>query len=98
MIRVTLPTHLRNLAHVGSEVSFAIQGPVTAGAVLDALEQAYPVLGGTLRDYQSGQLRPFIRLFACGQDLSHEPMEATLPAQVARGEEPLRIVGAMAGG
>jgi len=98
MIRVVLPQHLRTLAHVGKEVALEVAGPATLGAVLDALETAYPVLRGTLRDHATQQRRPLIRFFAFGQDLSHQPVDAPLPDGVAAGAEPLRIVGAMAGG
>ncbi len=98
MIRVILPHHLRTLARVEREVSLPVAGPVTTGAVLDVLEAQYPALQGTIRDYGTRQRRPFIRFFACGLDLSHEPADAPLPAEVASGAEPLRIVGAMAGG
>jgi len=98
MIRVELPYHLRNLARVGREVELAVDGPVTQQAVLDALEAAYPMLRGTIRDHTTQARRPFLRFFACAQDLSHEPPDAPLPAAVAAGEEPFSIVGAMAGG
>ena len=98
MIRVVLPHHLRTLARVGREVELQVEGPVTPSAVLDALEAAYPVLRGTIRDHTTQKRRPFIRFFACGQDLSHEPPDAPLPDAVALGADPFRIVGAMAGG
>jgi len=98
MIRVVLPTHLRTLAHVGKEVELQVDEPVTQRAVLDALEAAYPLLRGTIRDHITQQRRSFVRFFACGQDLSHEPPDAPLPDTVKTGEEPFRIVGAMAGG
>lgn len=98
MIRVVLPHHLRTLAGVGSEVDLALDGPPTLGAVLDAVEARFPMLRGTIRDHTTRQRRPFIRFFACGQDLSHEPAETPLPEPVVRGAEPFRIVGAMAGG
>lgn len=97
-IRVALPVHLRNLAGVGREVTLTVDGPATIAAALDALEAAYPMLRGTIRDHQSRQRRAFIRFFACGQDWSHEPVDAPLPEAVLRGEEPLRVIGAMAGG
>lgn len=97
-IRIALPVHLRNLAGVEREVSLAVDGPVTIAAALDALEAAYPMLRGTIREHQSKQRRPFIRFFACGQDWSHEPVDAPLPEAVVNGEEPLRVIGAMAGG
>ncbi len=86
------------LAHLGSEVELEVEGPVTQGAVLDALEARYPVLRGTLRDQVTKKRRPFIRFFACEQDLSHEPPDAPLPEEVAAGKEPFLIVGAIAGG
>jgi hypothetical protein len=98
MIRVVLPHHLRNLARVGDEVEIEITGAVTQRAVLDAIEAAYPVLRGTIRDRVSRQRRPFLRFFACEQDLSHEPPDDPLPEAVAAGKEPFLIVGAMAGG
>ena len=98
MIRVVLPAHLRTLTHVGKEVELLIDGLVTQRAVLDALEARYPMLSGTIRDHITQQRRPFIRFFACGQDLSHEPPEVPLPDAVVRGAEPFLIVGAMAGG
>lgn len=98
MIRVTLPAHLRMLAHVDGEVQLPLEGPVTQGAVLDALEAAYPVLRGTIRDHVTKRRRPFVRFFACEEDLSHEPADAPLPDAVLTGAEPFMIVGAMAGG
>jgi hypothetical protein len=98
MIRVALPHHLRNLARVNSEVQLEVAGPVTLGAVLDALEAHYPVLRGTIRDHDTFKRRPFVRFFACKEDLSLEPPETKLPEEVANGEEPFLIVGAMAGG
>jgi sulfur-carrier protein len=98
MIRVVLPYHLRVLAKAGKEVTLQVAGPVTQQAVLDALELQYPALRGTLRDSTTQKRRPFIRFFACGQDLSHEPVDAPLPDEVATGAEPYLIVGAMAGG
>lgn len=98
MIRVVFPTHLRGLAKVEREIAIEVEGTPTLSAVLDALEAQYPVLGGTIRDHVSKERRPFIRFFACGLDLSHEPPDAPLPEAVVRGEEPLRVVGAMAGG
>lgn len=98
MIRIVLPQHLRTLARVNREVEVQVEGPVTQRTVLDALEARYPVLEGTIRDHSTQQRRAFIRFFACGQDLSHEPLDAPLPAAVAAGTEPYRIVGAMAGG
>ncbi|HYB85873.1 MAG TPA: MoaD/ThiS family protein [Streptosporangiaceae bacterium] len=93
-----LPAHLRVLAHVDGEVELAVPGQVTQRSVLDALEARYPVLCGTIRDYDSGRRRAFLRFFACEQDLSHEPPDEPLPEAVATGTEPYLIVGAMAGG
>jgi molybdopterin synthase sulfur carrier subunit len=98
MIRVELPAHLRTLARVNSEVQLKIEGQVTQRSVLDALEAGYPMLRGTLRDYVTQQRRPFVRFFACQQDLSHESPDAPLPEAVASGAEPLLVVGAIAGG
>jgi sulfur-carrier protein len=97
-VHVTLPAHLRQLAGVNREVALEIEGPVTQRSVLDALEASYPVLAGTIRDKATGKRRDFIRFFACGEDLSHEPPDAELPERVTRGEEKYMIVGAMAGG
>ncbi len=98
MIRVVLPYHLRTLARVGKEVELQVEGQTTLGSVLDTLEAQYPMLRGTIRDHVTQQRRPFIRFFACGQDLSHQSSDAPLPEAVATGTEPFRIVGAMAGG
>ena len=98
MIRVALPAHLRSLARTGAEVEVEVEGPVTQRSVLDALEARYPVLRGTVCDPQTQSRRPFLRFFACEQDLSHEPPEAPLPGEVAAGREPFMIVGALAGG
>jgi molybdopterin converting factor small subunit len=98
MIRVVLPAHLRTLARVDGELKIDVAGPVTVGAVLDALEAAYPMLRGTIRDQITQRRRAFLRFFACEQDLSHEPPETPLPEAVATGAEPLLVVGAMAGG
>jgi hypothetical protein len=98
MIRVVLPTHLRRLANTEREVTIVLDGPVTLGTVLDTLEANYPMLGGTIRDHTTKQRRDFIRFFACGEDLSHQPHDTPLPDDVSQGKEPLRIVGAMAGG
>jgi sulfur-carrier protein len=98
MIRIVLPAHLRTLAHVSGEVQLDVQGPVTRSSVLDAIEALYPMLQGTLRDYVTLQRRPYVRFFACEQDLSHELPDAPLPDAVARGAEPFLIVGAIAGG
>ena len=98
MIRVVLPAHLRTLARVGGEVKLAVPEPVTLQAVLDALEADYPMLRGTIRDHVTRERRPFLRFFACEQDLSHEPPDTPLPDAVATGAEPFLVVGAMAGG
>ena len=98
MIRVELPAHLRTLARVGPEVTLDVGGQVTLGAVLDALEASYPVLRGTIRDYATERRRPFVRFFACEQDLSHESPDTLLPDAVANGTEPFLVVGAMSGG
>jgi hypothetical protein len=98
MIRVELPQHLRTLARVDGEVTLELEGVVTQRAVLDALEDRYPVLCGTMRDHETLKRRPFIRFFACGEDLSHESPDAPLPEAVANGAEPFLVVGAIAGG
>src|SRR5437588_6869855 len=98
MIRVVLPFHLRNLAQVGSELTLEINGQVTQRSVLDALEERYPMLRGTIRDHVTKERRPFLRFFACEQDLSHESPDAPLPQAVASGAEPFLIIGAIAGG
>ncbi len=98
MIRVELPPHLRGLARISGEVQLEIQGPATQRSVLDALESRYPVLTGTIRDHITQKRRPFLRFFACGEDLSHEQPDTPLPDAVASGTEPLLIVGAIAGG
>lgn len=98
MIRVLMPYHLRTLAKVSGEITLEVEGPVTQRAVLDALEARYPALLGTIRDQVTGQRRPFLRFFACEQDLSHEPPDAPLPEAVARAAEPFLIIGAIAGG
>jgi len=98
MIRVVLPAHLRTLAGVDGEVKVDVQGPVTQRSVLDALEAAYPMLRGTIRDHITQQRRAFLRFFACAEDFSHESPDAPLPEAVATGAEPLLVVGAMAGG
>ena len=98
MIRVELPYHLRNLAHVTGEVQLDVQGPVTQSSVLDALEARYPMLRGTIRDHGTKKRRDFLRFFACQQDLSHESPDAQLPDEVASGKEPLLVIGAIAGG
>jgi sulfur-carrier protein len=98
MIRVTLPPHLRKLAHVDGEVKLDLEGQVTQRSVLDALEARYPMLQGTIRDHVTRRRRAFVRFFACGEDLSHEPPDAPLPDAVAKGAQPFMIVGAIAGG
>ena len=98
MIRVVLPAHLRNLSGTGGEAQVEVEGAVTLRAVLVALEAKYPVLRGTLRDHVTKQRRPFVRFFALQEDLSHESPDVALPDAVASGEEPLLIVGAIAGG
>ncbi len=98
MIRVVLPTHLRKLAHVDGEVMLEIEGQATQATILDALEARYPMLRGTIRDQVTHRRRPYVRFFACQEDLSHEPPHAQLPDAVAAGTEPFLIVGAMAGG
>jgi molybdopterin synthase sulfur carrier subunit len=97
-IRVELPQHLRTLAHVSREVQLDVEGPVTQGSVLGALEARYPMLRGTIRDHDTLQRRAFLRFFACEEDLSHEPPDAPLPDAVVSGKEPFLIVGAIAGG
>lgn len=98
MIRVTLPHHLQVLARVGREVEVEVIGPVSVASVLDAVEAAYPVLKGTIRDHGTLKRRPFLRFFAAGEDISLEPPEAALPSTIADGREPLMVVGAIAGG
>lgn len=98
MIRVVLPAHLRTLARVRRVVALRVEGPATQRAILDALEAAYPMLRGTIRDHVTQQRRPLVRFFGCERDLSHESPDAPLPDAVATGEEPFLIVGAMAGG
>jgi molybdopterin synthase sulfur carrier subunit len=98
MIRVVLPAHLRTLAHVGNEVSLEVAGQPTLLSVLNALEDQYPMLRGTIRDQVTRQRRPFLRFFACAEDWSHESPEAPLPEAVANGTEPLLVIGAIAGG
>jgi len=98
MIRIVLPHHLRTLAHVRKEVELQIEGAITQRSVLDALEAQYPMLRGTIRDHVTQERRSFIRFFASGQDLSHEPPDAPLPDAVVLGAEPFLVVGAMAGG
>ena len=98
MIRVILPPHLRTLANIEGEVALQVEGPATQRSVLDALEARYPMLCGTIRDHVTQQRRPFVRFFACAEDLSHEPPDAPLPDAVASGAELFFIVGAIAGG
>jgi len=98
MIRIVLPAHLRTLAYVDDEVKLDVQGQATQRSVLDALEACYPMLRGTIRDHVTHQRRPFVRFFACEQDLSHELPDVPLPDAVATGAEPFLVVGAMAGG
>jgi hypothetical protein len=98
MIRVVLPAHLRTLARINGEVTLEIEGQVTQRSVVDALESRYPMLRGTIRDHVTQRRRPFVRFFACEQDLSHESPDTPLPHAVATGNEPFLIVGAMAGG
>ena len=98
MIRVVLPAHLRNIAHLGGELEIEVAGPVTQRTVIDAIETRYPMLRGTIRDQVTQQRRPYVRFFACQEDLSHESPDAPLPDAVAAGTEPFLIVGAIAGG
>jgi molybdopterin synthase sulfur carrier subunit len=98
VIRVVLPSHLKRLARVDGEVTLDVEGPATQRSVLDALETLYPMLRGTIRDHVTQKRRPFVRFFACVEDLSHESPDAPLPDAVAKGSEPFLVVGAMAGG
>jgi molybdopterin synthase sulfur carrier subunit len=98
MIRVTLPAHLRKLAHIDGEVSLEIAGQITQRSILDALEARYPMLRGTIREHVSGKRRAFVRFFACGEDLSHESPDTPLPEAIATGAQPFMVVGAIAGG
>lgn len=98
MIRVILPAHLRTLARVDGEVMLDVSGDVTLRAVLDALEDRYPVLRGTIRDHETSKRRPFLRFFACEEDFSHDSPDTRLPSAVVSGDEPFLVVGAMAGG
>lgn len=98
MIRVILPTHLRTLAHVGAEIELNVVPPVTVRSVLDSLEARYPMLRGAIRDHGTLQRRPFLRFFACEEDLTHEPPDAPLPEAVVSGKEPFLVIGAIAGG
>ena len=97
-IRVVLPYHLRNLARVSGEVTVHVDGPVTQSSVLDAIERSYPMLRGAIRDHGTLRRRPFIRYFACSEDVSHEPADRVLPDAIAHGAEPFMVVGAIAGG
>jgi molybdopterin synthase sulfur carrier subunit len=98
VIRVVLPPPLRLIAHTGTEITVEVQGPVTQRSVLDAVEQRYPMLRGTMRDHDTQRRRPLVRFFACEEDLSSEPPDAPLPGPVAAGKEPLLVIGAIAGG
>ena len=98
MIRIILPFHLRTLAHVGSEVTLEVEAPITQRSVLDALEARYPMLRGAIRDHDTLQRRPFLRIFACEEDLSHQSPDTPLPDSVTSGKEPFIIIGAIAGG
>jgi hypothetical protein len=98
MIRVALPLHLRTLAGVNGDVELDVQGEVTRRSILDALEARYPMLRGTIRDHVAGQRRPFLRFFACGEDVTHEPADAPLPQAIASGAETFYVIGAIAGG
>lgn len=98
MIRVVLPAHLRTLAKIGGEVSIEVEGPITLGSALDSLEDKFPELRGTIRDHVTKERRAFLRFFACGEDLSHEPSDTPLPKEVVSGTEPFLIIGAIAGG
>lgn len=98
MIRVVIPTHLRNLADLDQEIKIQPEGIATIGAVLDEIEARYPMLRGTIRDHTTKERRPYIRFFACGEDLSHDSQDTLLPDAVLAGEQPFRVVGAMAGG
>jgi molybdopterin synthase sulfur carrier subunit len=98
MIRVIVPSHLRTLARVDDEVTLDVQGAITQRSVLDALEARYPTLRGTIRDQVTKQRRPFLRFFACGEDITHEPPDAPLPAAVVSGDEPFLVIAAIAGG
>jgi molybdopterin synthase sulfur carrier subunit len=98
MIRVILPAHLRTLAKIDREVEVSLDGPISPAAILDAVEAEYPMLKGTIRDHVTKARRPFVRFFACGEDLSHDPPDNELPQAVAEGKEPFMVVGAIAGG
>jgi molybdopterin synthase sulfur carrier subunit len=98
MVRIILPPHLRTLARIDGEVELELNGSVTVRSILDALEARYPMLRGTVRDHVTQQRRPLVRFFACGEDVSHEPLDASLPDAVAKGSEPFLVIGAIAGG
>ena len=98
MIQVVLPYHLRTLARISGEAEVTVEGQVTQRSILDALENQYPMLRGTIRDHDTGQRRAFLRFFACGEDWTHEPPDAPLPEAVASGKEPFYVIGAIAGG
>jgi sulfur-carrier protein len=98
MIRVILPTHLRTLAHVGAEIELEVAPPATVRSVLDAIEARYPMLRGAIRDHGTLQRRPFLRFFACEEDLTHDSPDAPLPEAVVSGKEPFLVIGAIAGG
>ena len=98
MIRVSMPAHLRTLAGVSGDVTLEIEGEVTRRSILDALETQYPMLRGTILEHVSGERRPFLRFFACGEDLTHESPDAPLPPEIASGSEPFYVIGAIAGG
>ena len=98
MIVITLPAHLRELAHVTGPVALQVEEPITQRSILDALEAAYPMLRGTIRDAATKERRAFIRFFACGEDLSHEPVDAPVPDEIVTGKQPFRVIGALAGG
>ena len=98
MIRVALPLHLRTLAGVNGDVELEVEGEVTRRSILDALEKSYPMLRGTIRDHVAGERRPFLRFFACGEDVTHEPADTPLPQAIASGAETFYVIGAIAGG
>jgi sulfur-carrier protein len=98
MIRVIIPHHLRTLAQVSDELQIELNGPATIGRAIDAIEEKYPVLRGTIRDHETRKRRVLVRFFACGEDVSHEPVDTPLPAAIVKGEEPFIILGAIAGG
>ena len=98
MIRVVLPHHLRTLAHVGDEIQVDLNGSPTVSAIIEAIEEKYPMLRGTLRDHETQRRRPLVRFFACGEDISHDPPDTPLPDPIAKGTEPFFIMGAIAGG